>query len=352
MKSGDRPAIRSTAEFARYVGLARTTVSRVLNGQPGLRAKTIARVQRAIDETGFTPNAYALHLKGKRTATIGICVENLLTPPAVLKLAGLQRRLRERNYASLIEVVEPGGSKRSVRHFLSLRVDAVAFLGHFVEEEITQRVAELKAMETPHLIIDQAGIPGASSVYLDRVHGMEQLFRHLTGLKHASFGLIGFSGSARSIRDRLAGIEQALTAAGLSLATATTSLDHLHARENDFEFGKAVAGSFLARSERPTALIGLNDEIAMGAVHACRAAGLKVPHDISVAGFNNQEICVMATPTLTSIDQRITQTVESAAELLLTQIGRPSRSRPLVQTIEPLLVLRESTGPAPSVRRR
>ena len=98
-RKADKPRralrIQSTAEFARYVGLARTTVSRVLNEQPGLKQKTIDKVQRAMAETGFTPNAYALHLKGKSTAWVGICVENLLTPPAVRKLAGLQRQLRE-----------------------------------------------------------------------------------------------------------------------------------------------------------------------------------------------------------------------------------------------------------------
>ncbi|MES1194447.1 MAG: LacI family DNA-binding transcriptional regulator, partial [Opitutus sp.] len=68
MKKKNSRVITSTAEFARYVGLARTTVSRVLNGQPGLKSKTIERVQRAMDETGFTPNAYAIRLKGKGTA--------------------------------------------------------------------------------------------------------------------------------------------------------------------------------------------------------------------------------------------------------------------------------------------
>ena len=67
-KSRPPAVLRSTAEFARHIGLARTTVSRVLNGQPGLRPKTIERVQRALAETGFTPNAHAVHLKGKRTA--------------------------------------------------------------------------------------------------------------------------------------------------------------------------------------------------------------------------------------------------------------------------------------------
>src|ERR1041385_7519509 len=96
--------IRSTADFARHVGLARTTVSRVLNGQPGLKQKTIERVQRALAETGFTPNAHALHLKGKRTSMIGICMEDLATPPAVRKLATQPRALRRRGFSSLIEV--------------------------------------------------------------------------------------------------------------------------------------------------------------------------------------------------------------------------------------------------------
>ena len=143
------PVIRSTADFARYVGLARTTVSRVLNGQPGLRPKTVAAVQRAIEETGFTPNAYALHLKGKRTATIGICMENLLTPPAVLKVAALQHRLREHHYASLIEVLEPGGSRKVIRHFLSLRVDAVVFIGHLSRRKLPSVCASSRRTTPP-----------------------------------------------------------------------------------------------------------------------------------------------------------------------------------------------------------
>src|ERR1051325_800771 len=116
-KSKPQTVIRSTAEFARHVGLARTTVSRVLNRQPGLKQKTIDRVQRALAETGFTPNLHAIHLKGKRTSMIGICMEDLATPPAVRKLATLQRVLRSRGFSSLIEVFTPGTGREVVRHF-------------------------------------------------------------------------------------------------------------------------------------------------------------------------------------------------------------------------------------------
>jgi DNA-binding LacI/PurR family transcriptional regulator len=338
--------IRSTSDFARHVGLARTTVSRVLNGQPGLKQKTIDRVRRAIDETGFTPNAYALHLKGKRTATVGICVETLMTPPAVLKLALLQRLLRDRSYTSLIEVPAPAGSREVVRHFLAMRVDAVIFIGHFDEEEVRSRLHELTGHGIPHLVIDHAGIAGANTVALDRRRGMAELTRHLLGLGHRRFGLLGLSGALRSVQDRRAGVADALRGAGLTLERNAVSLDHLQARTNDFEFGRALAASFLAGRSHPTAWLALNDEIAVGAMRGLQEAGRRVPEDVSVAGFNNQDLCLMSVPTLTSVDQQIRPTVEAAASLLLGQIGRPLPRRPSVRSIRPLLMLRASTGRA------
>jgi DNA-binding LacI/PurR family transcriptional regulator len=265
----------------------------------------------------------------------------------VLKVAALQHRLREHHYASLIEVLEPGGSRQVIRHFLSLRVDAVVFIGHFIEEEIAQRVRELATHDTPHLVIDQLGIPGANTIALDRRKGMHDLLGHLLSFGHTSFGLLGITGATRSLRDRLAGIESALVAHGLAFASATRSLDPLHARGNDFEYGRALAGSFTELKQRPTAFVALNDEIAIGALHGLQEEGVRVPKEVSVAGFNNQDVCLMLTPRLTSLDQQIQATIEAAARMLLTQIDRTPDHRPQVRLIEPLLVARESTGPAP-----
>ena len=328
------------------MGLARTTVSRVLNGQPGLKQKTIDKVQQAIAETGFTPNAHALFLRGKRTATIGICMETLVKPPAVLKLSSMQGLFRARNYSSLIEVLQPGDSRQVIRHFLSMRVDAVVFKGHFVEEEIAERVRELKNQGTPHHLMYQIGIDDANTVALDRAKGMAELVRHLIGLGHSSFGLLALSGSYRSIKDRVSGIESALEAKSLTMADNTRSLDHLHVRTNDFEYGRLLATSFVAEKKMPTALIALNDEIAIGAMRGLQEAGLRIPHDVSVCGFNNQDICLMPTPRLTSVDQQIGKTIELASELILSQVGQPPKKKPTVRMIDPLLVIRESTGPA------
>lgn len=347
-KSKTPPVIRSTADFARHVGLARTTVSRVLNGQPGLKQKTIDRVQRALAETGFIPNAHAVHLRGKRTSMVGICMEDLATPPAVRKLATLQQVLRARGFSSLIEVFTPGAGRDVVRHFLSLRVEAVVFIGHFHREEVEARIAELIAHGIPHLVIDQFGLKNANTVSLDRAAGMEAMMNHLLDLGHRTFGLIGISkGPTVATRiDRIVGIQAALRARGLDFAACTISFDHLHERQNDFRYGWKLAESFMAQSVRPTAYVGHNDEIAIGALRGFQEAGLKFPRDASITGFNNQDICHMTSPTLTTVGQNIETTIATAAEVILAQLDQPPRTKPIVKTIEPKLVVGESSGPA------
>jgi DNA-binding LacI/PurR family transcriptional regulator len=343
----ERPThLRSTADFARHLGLARTTVSRVLNGQPGLNPATIERVQRGLVETGFTPNAHAMHLRGKRTAMIGICMEDLATPPVVRKLATLQRVLRARGFASLIEVFAPGAGREVVRHFLSLRVEAVVFIGHFHREEIEARLAELTAHGTPHVVVDHYGLKGANTVSLDRAAGMRAVMNLLLDHGHRRFALLGLSKGPVNRIDRLSGVRAALEARSLDFDACTVSLDHRHERKNDFTYGRRLAESFLELSACPTAFIGYNDEIAIGALRALQGAGRKVPRDVSVTGFNNQDICLMTSPTLTTVDQSIENTVTTAADWILAELGRPIRTKPFVKTIAPVLVEGESTGPA------
>lgn len=337
--------LRSTADFARHVGLARTTVSRVLNGQPGLKQKTIDRVQRALAETGFTPNAHALHLKGKRTAMVGICMEDLITPPAVKKLSALQGLLRERGFSSLMEVMSPGTSREVVRHFLSMRVEAVVFIGHFHRDEIEARLAELTALGTPHLVIDHFGLEGANTISLDRATAMETVIAHLFDHGHRFFGLLGIGKAPTSRFDRMTGINAALRARKLDFDACTVSLDHLHERRVDFDFGRKLAASFLQLPVRPTALLALNDEIGVGVLRGLQDAGVKIPRDISVVGFNNQAICKMTSPTLTSVDQNIAGTVATAADVLVAQLGVPLPAKPIIRTIAPQLIVRESSGP-------
>jgi DNA-binding LacI/PurR family transcriptional regulator len=339
--------IRSTAEFARYVGLSRSTVSRALNGHPDLRSKTIERVRAALDETGFTPNAHARHLRGTPGTLIGVCMESFATPAAVAKVARLQQRLRESGLTALIEVLDPDASRRTLQHFLSLRVSAVVFIGHFAATQLRGDIAELGRHETPHLVIDEPGIEAANAVSLDRKLAMARVTTDLVQRGHRRFGLLGISGPFQTVTERIAGIHQALREAGLDPASATQSLDPLHVRTEHFEYGRVLAQAFAQQKRRPTAFLAVNDETAVGALLEFQSAGLRVPDDLSIVGFDNQNICLMTRPQLTSVDQQIDQTIDVAVTILLTQLSGVRTARRVVRRIEPVIVERGSTGPAP-----
>jgi DNA-binding LacI/PurR family transcriptional regulator len=339
--------IRSTADFARYVGLSRSTVSRALNGHEDLRPKSLEKIRAAIRETGFTPNAHALHLRGRRSMMIGVCMENFLTPTAVAKVSRLQQRLRDRELVSLIEVLEPGASEKTLEHFRSLRVEAVVFIGHFEPAELAARIDELNRHGTPHLVIDAVGVERANNVSLDRRGAMITVTERLLALGHRRFGLLGISGAFQTVTDRLEGIGQALREAGLDPATALASWDHLHTRRDHFEYGAVLAQEYLRQPNRPTAFIAVNDETAIAALLEFQAAGLRVPADVSIVGFNNQNICLMTRPPLSSVDQQIAATVDVAVEVLEKQLERPFSTRQIKRQITAALIERGSTGPAP-----
>lgn len=348
-KSPAKPAaIRSTAEFARYVGLSRSTISRALNGHNDLRQKSLEKIQAAIRETGFTPNAHALHLRGRRSAMVGVCMENFLTPTAVSKVSLLQQRLRDRGLVALIEVMEPSASQKTLEHFRSLRVEAVVFIGHFAPADLAARIDELDRHGTPHLVIDAPAVRRANTVSLDREGAMVAVTKRLLDLGHRRIGLLGISGDFQTVTDRLAGIRRAVTERGLDPTSTIQSFDSLHTRRDHFEYGSVLAQDFLRAPKRPTAYIAVNDDTAIGALLEFQAAGLSVPRDLSIVGFNNQNICLMTRPALSSVDQQIEKTADVAVDLLQKQISRPFSTRPQRRLIAAALVERGSTGPAPA----
>lgn len=345
-KIPERPTkLRSTAEFADHVGLARSTVSRVINRQPGLRPATIEKVERAMRETGFAPNAHARLLRGAFSTTIGVCVKDFLTPPIVRKMSALQQTMRTRGYASIIEMLEPKSGDHVIQHFLSLRVDGIAFIGYYDQGQPDVDIASLVRLGIPHVVMDQVGIPHAHTVTLDRSRAMEMAIDHLLQLGHRRFGLLGIPLHTTGKYDRMTGIIRALERVGLDPAGALASRDDFHPRGEDYAMGAAIARDFAALRDRPSAYLALNDDIALGALHGFTECGLRVPNDVSLIGFNNQDVCRLPSPQLTSIDQQIDETVRVAADILLAQIGKAPQDT-IVRTIEPVLVVRGTTGPA------
>lgn len=349
MSEKPKPKITSTSAFARYVGLARTTVSRVLNNQPGLRQETVDRVRRAMEEVGFSPNPYAVFLLRGRTGTIGICLRHMDSPAIHEKVFVLQRLLRERGYTALIETTRDvyAETERVVRHFMLMRVEAVVFLGGYETEQIKAATDLLRPQHMPALLADQSDYAGLNTVMLDRSLAMEQLVVRLYGLGHRMFGLLGIRLNFLFNQSRIVGIQRGLERCGLSFDSSVEMVPLSPQGSRSYDYGRKLAEAYLARGMPATAYLALNDEVAIGAMWRFQEAGLRVPQDLSITGFNCMEIAKHVTPNLTTVDHRIDEVMAVVADLTVGLIENPGK-RYRKRVLEPKLVLTDSVGPAPA----
>lgn len=174
---------------------------------------------------------------------------------------------------------------------------------------------------------------------------MEHLFR----LEHQSFGLLGTGPGDVWRWPALVDIARSRQ---LDPGKIYVQIDEPAALESQIERGQLMAEKVLAMKRRPTALVTANDQIAIGAIQTLRGAGVSVPREISVTGFDNLDLGRKLHPTLTTIEQKPAQIMTRAGELLLAEIKLPAAKRgsPRVEMIVPALVIGESTGPAPLPR--
>jgi DNA-binding LacI/PurR family transcriptional regulator len=349
MPAKPKVRITSTAAFARYVGLARTTVSRVFNNQSGLQPETVRRVREAMEEVGFTPNPYAVFLLRGRTGTIGICLRYMDAPAVHEKIFTLQRLLRARGYTALVEMTRDdfAETEKIIRHFMLMRVEGVVFLGGFEPEQVRAATDLLAPQAMPVVLADQFEYMGQNTVTLDRAKAMEELVVHLHGIGHRMFGLLGIRLNFLFNDSRVRGIQQGLERCGLSFDSAVDMVPLHPQGARSYDFGKTLADAFLARRTRATAFLGLNDEVAVGAMWRFQQAGLRVPEDLSITGFNNMEIAQHVTPSLTTVDQRIAEVMEAVVERTLQVVKQP-KGRTRKKVVAANVVHRGSTGPVPA----
>ncbi len=339
--------IRTTAELARHVGLSRATVSRVLNGHEGIKQKTIDRVMQVVKSTGFTANPYSRILRGQSSGTIAVCLSDFKHYALLQKLAQVVRLLADAGYTALIETVENSDHVRSVRLAMRMRAEAVIFAGQHSGAELAAHVQDLVAAGIPHVFTDSCAEPAANVVTADRVRALELAADHLLDLGHRFIGIIGIIAGRTPVEDaRLGGLRRSVEARRLDPARALVSLSDCPLGTSNLIYGREMAGRFVAAGKMPTAFVALNDEMAFGAIEGFRASGVSVPGDVSVVGFNNDDIAVLTSPSITTVDAEVGVSAAAAVEFLLDQLRKGTAVTGYQSLIQPRLIVRESTGPA------
>ncbi|NNG02629.1 MAG: substrate-binding domain-containing protein [Inquilinus sp.] len=329
--------------LATQLNLSVTTVSRALNGFPEVKAATRERVIDAAREAGYVPNRLARSLQKGRTEAVGIVLPlptgHFHDPFFAELLVGLGQRLHEADHdlmvtAAPLGVEEVAAYRRLVE---GGRVDAM-IVGRTRRRD--ERIDYLLDRGFPFVAHGRcdADRPYAH-LDMDSEHGFREICARLIGLGHRRIALINGPPELNLSRLRAAGYRQALEAAG-----SRADPDLLACGDMTEQGGHDAATRLLA-TQRPTALVCANDAMAVGALRAAKHAGLSVPGDVSITGYDDLEIARFTQPALTTLRQPVRKAGDKLAEMLLSLLaGAPADS--LREIWVPSLVERESDGPA------
>lgn len=327
------------ADVARRAGVGSATVSRVLNGHPGVKSSTRARVLRAVEQLKYKPNLHARTLAGGRSRVLGIVMANLYNPFFADIYHAIETNARRCGYETLLANSSHDVKllKASVHRLLGQQV---AGLGVFPEMEPAV-LEELREAQIPVVLFD-VGEAGDSftTIHFDHRKGMRMLLDLLHALGHSRMAYIDAPLFLRPTEARrLEFLETTARNGAESLVVAPS--------EDGFAGGREAARELVRTGFAPTAILCVNDWVAVGVIRELRNQGLSVPGDVSVTGFDNITMSEFCCPSLTTIHiprAEIGRLVVTG--LVPDASGAPPSTRHIY--LDPELVLRESTGIAPA----
>ena len=327
------------AKVAKRAGVSTATVSRVLNNQGIVRDSTRRRVLSAVKTLNYYPNLHARSLAGGKSNTIGLIVSNLSNPFFVDVFQAMDAAARACGYDVLVEHTDYQVSqlRAGVRSLLGKRVAGLAIIVSEMEEDL---LAEIQASERPTVFYD-VGTPGENSTNI-RVRyelGTQRAVQYLYSVGHRRMAFVGHHSALNPLHVR----REAFLGA---VATYNGAVSWKVALGPDSPAGGAQAvRELLLSGFKPSAIVCVNDYMAIGVLRELRAHNYSVPADISVTGFDNISLSEFTHPALTTLNIPREAIGQMAVKALLPdQAGAPIPPEVL---LEPELVLRDSTGPAP-----
>ncbi len=329
-------------DVAVRAGVSKATASRVLNGSSAVDPRTRDRVLAAMAELDYTPSTLARRLSFGRTLTISVVTTFLTRPQAAERLRGVDAVLSDSEFDLVIYNVESIDKRDQYLRGLASaqRADGLLVISLPLRAEDAER---LSSAAIPVVVVDAhaPAVEGLPHVVGDDIAGGEAATRHLLELGHRRISFLGdeFENpfGFTSSRHRYIGYERALEAAGRPVEAELVALG-AHSRYE----ARELAAGLLARADRPSAIFAASDTQALGAISATHEAGLRVPDDVSVIGYDDIEIADYL--GLTTVRQQLFESGRLGAELLLREIRQRSDDPPSVE-LHPELVVRGTTAP-------
>jgi len=337
-------AKKRLAEVARKVGVSEATVSRVLNEKPGVSESTRQAVLTALDVLGYERPT---KLRGERARLVGLVLPELQNPifPAFAEVMGVV--LAQRGFTPVLCTQTSGGVSEAdyVDLLLQQQVSGIVFVGGLYAQADAphEHYARLAKRRLPTVLVN-ASIRNLDfpSVSCDDAVAIEQAMGHLLSLGHTRIGVLVGPADHEPSNRKLVAARAVAARAGIPLG-----LDQIAHSLYSLEGAQASAMRLLEAGV--TGIVCASDPMALGAIRAARRAGLAVPHDVSVVGFDDSTLMSFTDPPLTTVRQPIEPMCRAAIELLVSQIAGTGLPHDEV-LFEPELVVRGSTAPPAAAR--
>lgn len=331
-------------ELAALLELSQSTVSRIVNGEASthrIAQETQERVLRAAAEHGYRANAVARSLRQKRTYTIGAIVPEISEGYSTAVLSGIEDEVLKEGFFYFVvsHRHRPELLKGHLRMMLSRSVEGIVAIDTPIEEALPVPLISVSGHNRRE---------GVINIELDHAQAARLALTHLKNLGHAQIAYIKGQAISSDTNQRWRGITEEALKLGMTIDPELVV--QLESPEPGPGPGFEVTRQLLQRGRSFTAIFAFNDLTATGAIQALREAGLRVPRDVSVMGFDDVLIAATNNPPLTTVQQPLRSMGQTAASVLLGLIrGELSQPHPAVITMHPKLVVRKSTAHAAAI---
>lgn len=329
-----RPARATLTMVAERAGVSPSTVSRILNGTARVSQDKQALVNAVIDELGFRPDPAARSLAGGRTMSIGVLTQFIDSPYYGEALRGIEDELHKANYVPLFVSGHWNEAEEENRLFMlqERKVDGIIVLtGKLADDTLVEMASNIPVVITGRRL----SAPGLFSIDFDNSEGARLAVRHLHALGHQRVAFISGPLDHPDATERMQGFQDEAQKKGMALDVELIALgDYQEAG------GFRAMNSLLDARVQFTAVLTANDQMAYGARLALHRAGLRVPEDISLIGFDDLPHSAFTLPPLTSVRQSVYEIGVSAAQAMIDILNKKN---PPSRLVAAELVVREST---------
>ena len=336
----DLPERMDIRTIARAANVSIATVSRTINHVPTVNPKIAKRVWEVIDELDYFPNTQARALVSGRSRLFGLIVSEITNPFFPELIQGFEDIAVEHGYEILVSSTnyDPKRMSHCIRRMIERKVEGVAVMTFGIEEPLLDQLAK---RNVPLVFIDVGpDRPGISLIKVDYHHGIRQGVQHLAALGHRNIAFVSGPMKLHSAQSRKAAFTTSLNECGIP-PNPTWMVEGDHTLEG----GIAAMEQLLATKPRPTAVMCSNDMTAIGVLHKLYRAGLRVPDDLSVIGFDDIHIAEVTIPPLTTVQMSRFELARSAFNALRAHAEESETSaRKREYNIQTDLIVRESTG--------